>query len=101
MKKFLLLTIFILTTSSIFSQPEHIQKFFECGMPNLSDYKCFFKDTLHATNPLKLDTSKNYNKKHIPRRLRTKMKFMRTSAFLVVKDNEIVFEEYYRNFYST
>lgn len=91
--------IFVIVLNSIlmptFSQPEHIQKFLKCGFPRLSDYKCYDYDTLKATNPLALDYAFGANYYNLPRRIKLEMSLMRTMAFLVIKDNKVIFEKYY------
>ncbi len=79
-------------------QTEHIQKFIKCGMPGLSDYKCFDNDTVRALNPIELDTAENYNTGEIPNRFMARMLLMRTSAYLVIKDNKVLYEQYWFGF---
>ncbi len=82
----------------IFSQQEHIAKFLKCGLPKLDDYKCFDVDTIEAKNPLHWELSDDYNTAVIPKRFLAQMSFMRTSAFLVIKDEKIFYEQYWLNF---
>lgn len=94
-KKIVSFLTLILLAMPVFSQLDHFQRFFKCGMPGLRDYSCFDYDTLQATNPRKLQNSANYNTSKIPRKFMTRMMFMRTSAYLVIKNNEVLFEQYW------
>ncbi len=97
-KTYILFTILILSIMPLFSQSEHWSKIFKVGLPALDDHKYFPKDTLIANAPRPLALSKKYNKKEIPKALLARMMFMRTTGFLVLKDNEILHEEYWLNY---
>lgn len=99
MKKFSLILILTTLSMGLFSQPEHIRKFLKCGFPRLQDYRCFNYDSIKTgENIFELQKAENYNQKQIPRRYLTRMHIMRTSAFLVIKNNKIIHEEYWLNF---
>jgi CubicO group peptidase (beta-lactamase class C family) len=86
---------------ALLSQPDHVQRFFKCGFPRLSDYKCFNYDTISASNPKELSISPFLNTYEIPRRFMTRMMLMRTTAFIVIKDNQTIYEQYWLNFDSS
>jgi len=96
--KILVFVIIIFSAMPLLPQTEHIQKFIKCGMPGLSDYKCFDNDTVRALNPIELDTAENYNTGEIPNRFMARMLLMRTSAYLVIKDNKVLYEQYWFGF---
>lgn len=98
MKKYFVLFSLIIITMPLFSQPEHVAKFLKCGLPKLDDYNCFDRDTVKATNSIEWKLSIKYNKKEIPKRFLAQMMIMRTASFLVIKDGEILHEEYWLNF---
>ncbi len=91
----------MLLSMPIFSQPDHISKLFKCGFPKLTDYEYFEYDTVHSLNPHRLKTAENCNVGRIPKHLLTQMIFMRTSAYLVVKNDEIIYEQYWLNYDSS
>ncbi len=82
----------------IFSQMDHIQRFFKCGMPRLNDYSCFDYDTINIGTPQEIEISSEYNKQEIPKKFLTRLLFRRTSAFLVIKDDKIIHEDYWLGF---
>lgn len=98
MKTKLLTIILIISAMPLFPQTDHIQKFIKCGMPNLSDYNCFDYDTLQKTNSIEIPISSDYNTFEIPKRFLARMAIMRTSAYLVVKNDSILFEQYWLGF---
>ncbi len=95
MRQKILIFVIILSAMPLFSQTDHIKKFFEFGMPRLDDYKFFPYDTIKSENSQELKKSENYNKYEIPGRHIVRMMFMRTSAYLVIKDSEILYEKYW------
>jgi len=98
MKAKILTIILIFSTMQLFSQTDHIQKFFKCGMPTLSDYKCFDYDTIKSSNSTEIPISSECNTAEIPKRFLAQMMFMRTSAFLVIKNDSIVYEQYWLDY---
>ncbi len=98
MKKTLLTIILTLTIMPIFSQPEHVKKFLKCGFPRLTDYKCFEYDTIKTYNPAPLQIAETYNQAQIPRHFLTRMHVLRTAAYMVIKDDKIIYENYWLNF---
>lgn len=95
MKKILFFVISNFLIMNIFAQAEHVEKFFKCGFPRLMDYKCYDYDTIHATNPIPLEYEFAANYYELPRRYLLQMKLMRTMAFLVIKNDKIIYEKYY------
>lgn len=83
---------------ALFTQPEHVRKFLKCGFPRLDDYKNFDFDTIKASNSILWKKSENYNKTQIPTKYLPQIKIMRTAAYLVIKDEQILHEEYWLNF---
>lgn len=85
--------------NSVYAQPEQIKKFFECGFPSLNDYRCFAYDMIKISkNAKELQLSVNYNGFVINKHLRNQMRIMRTASFLVVKNNKIIYENYWLKF---
>ncbi len=95
MKKTILLLSIIFLSVCSYSQPEHMKNFLRCGFPRLSDYHCYNYDTINAPNPHALTKSSDYNQSQIPFRLERKMRIMRTAAYLVIKDDKIIYENYW------
>jgi len=98
MKKVILTITLIFTIMPIFSQPEHVKKFLKCGFPRLTDYKCFEYDTINTENPVFLKNAETYNQAQISRRYLTRMHVFRTAAYLVIQNDEVIFENYWLNF---
>lgn len=98
MKK--IIFIFVIVGFSIisYSQNEHIAKFFECGFPRLDDYNCYFYDTVKTQDPQAIKLADNYNQQKIPANYERRMNFMRTAAYLIIKDDQIVYENYWLQF---
>ncbi len=94
--KFLILTFLFGISAKSFSQPDYWKKFLNCGFPKLSDYKCFNYDTIKKSqNPIFLKKSDNYNSYTLNKRLRNRFKLMRTTSFLVVQNDKIIYEKYW------
>lgn len=98
MKSKILTLILILATMPLFPQTDHIQNFFKCGMPSLSDFNCFDYDTIKTNSPTEIPFSNDYNKTEIPKRFLARMMIMRTSAFLAIKNDSIIYEQYWLNY---
>ena len=82
----------------IFQHHSHIFKFLKCGLPKLEDYPSFDYDIIESKNPTEWELSKEYNKKQIPLRFQAQMVVMRTASYIVIKDDKILFEEYWLNY---
>lgn len=90
--------LFIFSGSvSAFSQ-SYVRNFFEKGFPRLSDYSRSEYDILVKGETVSLNFSDSINQKIIPKRFQRRMKMMRTAAFLVIKDNEVVYENYWMKY---
>ncbi|MBN2663338.1 MAG: serine hydrolase [Bacteroidales bacterium] len=98
MKLKIITLILILAAMPLFPQTDHIQNFFKCGMPNLSDYNCFNYDTLTISSAVEIPLSAHYNKTEIPKRFLARMMIMRTSALLAVKNDSIIYEQYWLDY---
>lgn len=98
MKKYIFIFIIFGFSVVSYSQNEHIAKFFKCGFPTLDDYNCYLYDTLETGKPISLKLAPNYNTQKISAHYERRMKIMRTAAYLVIKDDEIVYENYWLRF---
>ncbi len=68
------------------------------GNVNIDDYKIFFNDTLPNKNVFPWEIDKNYNQKAIPPHYMKWMEYYQTTAFVIIKNNKILHESYYRGY---
>ncbi len=86
-----------------FSKEElkYLNNITHCGIIHLTDYYCQDYWTLDAKNPKPIPNSKYYNDFEIKKADSLAMALARTTAFIVIKDDSIIYEQYFLGFDST
>ncbi len=86
-----------------FSKEElaYLDNIIKCGLPKLTDYYCHDYWTLQPEQPNPLKKSEFYNDFHIKTPDSIAMELARTTAFLVIKDDSIIYEQYFLGFDSS
>ena len=84
----------------IFGQEQpHLKKITVCGFPKLTDYKCFTHAIIKKSDkPFHWTYAENYNQLDPPVRKLVNLRFHGTTAFLVIKDNQLIYEKYFSGF---
>ncbi len=77
---------------------KYLENIVHCGLPTLTDYYCHDYWTVKSQNPKPLPKSQFYNQFTIKKSDSITMALARTAAFLVIKDDSIIFEHYYSGF---
>ncbi len=80
---------------------KYLENIRKCGLPKLTDYYCHDYWTLQPESPAPLPKSGFYNEFKIKAPDSVAMELARTTAFLVIKDDSIIFENYYLGFDSS
>ncbi len=83
---------------SIFSQI-HLKNIARCGLPKVDDYKCFgYYEIDSSSSPVDIPKASIYNKLEPNRLLLQTAKGLGTVSFLVIKDDSLVYENYFSGF---
>ena len=61
---------------------------------NINDHTAFDVNVIKTANPTILPNSNNYNVKKLPEGFRAKLNEIKTAAFLVIKDGQVISEHY-------
>jgi CubicO group peptidase (beta-lactamase class C family) len=69
--------------------------------PSISEYPIFANNVVSIGKPIPWPVSKQYNKQVIPDSLLARMKQMKTAAFLVIKNDSLVHEQYWDGYSDT
>ncbi len=77
---------------------KYLENLVHCGLPTLTDYYCHDYWTVKSQNPKPLPKSKLYNQFTIKKSDSLAMSIARTAAFLVIKNDSIIYEHYYSGF---
>lgn len=75
--------------------PVHMQRALFRLRPRIEDYTFFKNRTVEAGTPIPWDVSPQYNAREVPADAARLMAELRTTAFLIVKDNRIIYEKYF------
>lgn len=70
-------------------------------LPKIDQYQIFENRTVKANDPQPWDLADGYNKRSVPDELLPVFEKYKTVAFVVIKDNQLVFEEYWEDYSST
>src|SRR5258708_246947 len=62
--------------------------------PDLDDYKIFANRNIEPFKPQPWPLAARYNKMKLPESLDKELKYLETTAFLVIKNDSLVYEEY-------
>jgi CubicO group peptidase (beta-lactamase class C family) len=69
--------------------------------PNIDDYEIFSNRIIKSGECQPWNIAINYNKKPIPERFRKISSYLKTIAFIVIKDTSIIHETYYKGYNDT
>ena len=75
--------------------PQYVQTALFHGTPDIDDYKIFHNRTISKGDPQAWELSKNYNSYKFSNEDRTEAESYDPVAYLVIKDGEILYEEYW------
>jgi hypothetical protein len=104
-KKVLLVVLAVFTITHVvlvFTHKTFIYKALIYNFPGINDQDIFYKRTIVASpQPQPWPISKQYNKKELHDSLSKLLQSLETTAFLVVKNDSIVFEHYDDNYTDT
>lgn len=87
--------VIILLGIMYFFLPNYAQKAFLHLTANIDDYKIFENRVISASNPIPWKISPLYNKYEMGQTFQEELSDYETTAFLIVKDTAIYFEEYF------
>jgi len=79
----------------------YLENLLRCGMANLTDYDCYDYWTLKPTAPKPLPKSRFYNQISLRKKQRLTLELTNTAAFLIIKDDSLIFEQYFSQYDST
>ncbi|MBS9768538.1 MAG: serine hydrolase [Flavobacteriaceae bacterium] len=94
--KYLLIGIAGLVLIWIFVLPFHLKKSLIYWYPNLDDYTIFENDSIQTAQPQSWKLAENYNLQKLSKENLDYLKKYKTTAFLVIQDNEIIYEKYWK-----
>lgn len=69
--------------------------------PSATEYTIFENNKIRASNPKAWPTAKNYNTKQMPAELETLMKQVESHAFVIIKNDSLLHEQYWDHFSDT
>ncbi|MEO8149828.1 MAG: serine hydrolase [Bacteroidia bacterium] len=104
MKKFLKVFFGILVIANIAilaTGKTYLYKAIYYNFVDINDYPIFNNRTVEAKNPKSWNISNDYNKIKIPNALLWKLEEYKTTAFLVVRNDSIVYENYWEDYNDT
>lgn len=79
--------------------PFHARKVLKHNFANVDDYKLFANNEIKkSSNPQPWKISENYNKKELSEDMIKFMDKRKTAAFLVIQNDEIIYERYNQNY---
>lgn len=79
--------------------PFHARKVLKHNFANVDDYKLFTNNEIKkSSNPQPWKISQNYNKKELSEEMINFMDKRKTCAFLVIQNDEIIYERYSQNY---
>lgn len=81
-----------------FFLPAYVQTALIYQTPNIDDYQIFENRTIEAGTPQSWTINANYNTYNLNKTEREMVESYRTIAFLVIQNEEIIFEEYWDNY---
>lgn len=91
----LLVIIVGFNLSIVLTGKYYIYKTLRYNFAGIDDYKIFDNKTIHANNYQPWAISKNYNKKQLSNKLQSKLKELKSIAFLIIQNDSIQYEEYW------
>ena len=100
MKKILIIIailIFVLI-STYYLSPNYLKTAIVYQQPNIDDYKIFENRVIKADKHIEWKLAKNYNKKELTHDKLSKLEDLETVAFLIIQDEEILFEKYWQEY---
>ncbi len=77
--------------------PFYLKKSLIYWYPNLDDYKIFANDEVQIGKPSPWRLAENYNKQALKSEAIKYLEEHKTTAFLVIQDEQIIYEKYWRN----
>lgn len=101
MKKLVVILIWILFLANaaiIATGSTYLYKAFYYNYVDIDDYKLFNNRTIVASEPKPWNLSADYNKIRITDELKWKLDGYKTTAFLVVRNDSIVYENYWEDY---
>ncbi|MDD2205670.1 MAG: serine hydrolase [Bacteroidales bacterium] len=103
MKKFWIIILSIIAALAIafFCLPQYVRKALIHLTPNIDDLRLFPYNTVEASNPEDVTFHKDYNTAVIETTDRQKMEHLDPVAFVVFKDGQLLYEEYWDNYNDT
>lgn len=78
--------------------PVHMQRALIRMKARIDDYRIFENRTVEAGSPVPWSVSPRCNEKEVPEEASRLMTELKTTAFLIVKDNRIIYEKYYKGY---
>lgn len=82
--------------------PSHLQRAILYQHPGIDDYKLFENRVISASpNPVPWPVSEHYNQKNLATQWRDSLEHYKTVAYLVVKNDSLLHEEYWDNYGTT
>jgi len=78
--------------------PVHMQRALIRMKARIDDYRIFENRTVEAGSPVPWSVSPLCNEKEVPEEASRLMTELKTTAFLIVKDNRIIYEKYYKGY---
>lgn len=104
MKKFLkyfLIVFAIVNVLLITSGNMYVYKALYYTYPDIDDYKIFDNNTVQAANPQPWKVSEQYNKVKLDKSFMDSLEFYKTTAFLVIKNDSVIYENYWEDYNDT
>ena len=97
MKKILkpIIAIILIAVIGYLFLPQYVQTAIMHGTPDIDDYKMFYNRTITKGTPQAWEKSATYNTYEFTAEDRTELESFDPVAYLVIKDGEIVYEEYW------
>jgi CubicO group peptidase (beta-lactamase class C family) len=94
----LVISIVALLLIAFFILPVHMQRGLLYRKASIDDYKIFENRNVDAGAPVPWAVSPKCNAKEVPADAARLMTDLRTTAFLVIKDNKIIYEKYFKGY---
>jgi CubicO group peptidase (beta-lactamase class C family) len=92
---FLVLVIVVFSGYAVVSGKTYLFEAIWYNFPNIDDYKKFSNNTVVTGTPQPWQTASDYNKKPLPADFKSMMEDLETVALLAVKNDSIVYEQYW------
>lgn len=93
---FAILNVLVITSGNMYMYKALIYNF-----PGIDDYKIFDNNVIKAANPQPWKVSEQYNKIKLDKVFIDSLEFYKTTAFLVVKNDSVIYENYWEDYSDT